>query len=416
MGVVGIKVKRSKYSMINIVDKANCSGCGACQQRCARQAIKMVEDKDGFLYPKVDIELCNECGLCEKVCPILNVEKEIPSEQSAYLVQHKDDEILRQSTSGGAFTAIAEWVLRKGGVVFGASYDSECLSVRHVYVEDYKSLSRFRNSKYVQSVIGNCYSQVESFLKSGRWVLFSGTPCQIEGLVRFLKKKNDQLVLLDVVCHSCPSPLVYRKYIEYRMKSSYVFSNILFRDKVRGYKYSAMSLFDKSGKRVYSEGIDTDVYLRAFFSDISVRQSCYNCAFKKRYRVSDFTLWDCFDVYRFSSELDNDKGVTRVLAHTDKANRIIEELSSAHVVKISADDAVAGVNEMFHSVSVNPSREQFFKDLNELPVDQCFEKWFPVTLRHRFEKLIRVISCKIGVYDVAKLVFKKIVKNRKIKR
>lgn len=312
--------------MIQIEDKKDCCGCTACAAVCPKQCIEMESDNEGFCYPRVDTAKCIYCGACERVCPIRNQRKEVHVPQKAYLVQHKDKQVRIDSSAGGAFTAIATYVLAKGGAVFGAAYD-ENFQVRHTYVENTDELRKFRNSKYVQSDMGDCFRQVRDFLRSGRWVCFSGTPCQIEGLSRFLGRLYENLVLVDVVCHGIPSPLVWNKYLEYQKVSEDKPDNIRFRDKFYGYKYSTMSLI-KGGKNVYHAGSQLDPMLRAFFNDICDRPSCYDCPFKKQYRASDMTIWDCFSVYDFDKTMDDDKGTTRVLCHTEKAAEIMQDLGS----------------------------------------------------------------------------------------
>ena len=164
--------------MIELQDKKECCGCSACANVCPKQCITMEEDQEGFLYPHVDKKACVDCGLCEKVCPIINAtSKDSPHEQAGYLLQHKNERIRKESTSGGAFTAIATWVILQGGIVFGAGYRNGTFIVEHQAVDKVESLSVFRNSKYVQSVMGDTYKQVLEHLKQGRWVCFSGTPC-----------------------------------------------------------------------------------------------------------------------------------------------------------------------------------------------------------------------------------------------
>ena len=403
--------------MITIKDKCSCCGCSACASVCPKHCITMCEDDEGFLYPAADENTCIECGLCEVVCPVIHVQPDVEKEQRAYLVQHKNEQVLRESTSGGAFTAIARWVLDRGGVVCGAGFSTD-FEVVHQWANCYEDLRMFRNSKYVQSRIGNTYKETKQFLMEGKCVLFSGTPCQLEGLFSFLRKPYENLVTVDVVCHACPSPLVYRKYLEAQKKKiGSEFTNILFRDKYYGYKYSTMSIIGCNDSIEYHEGIDTDIMMRAFFANMSVRPSCYQCAFKKRYRNTDFTIWDCFDVDKFSKELDNDKGVTRILAHSDLANIILKESSSQlKVLEINSNKAVEGVKEMFHSVSMNPKREAFFVDLNLLDAEVCFHKYFPVTLRHRLEKQARLWTARLGLYKYIKKIFKAINGNREIKR
>lgn len=367
----------------------------------------MKSDSEGFLYPSVDTKLCTDCGLCEKACPIINKKEEKQFPQKAYLVQHKDPKILRESTSGGAFTAIATYIIKKDGVVFGAAFD-EHFRVVHTSVETEKELSKFRNSKYVQSRIGDTFRQVRSILKTGRLVCYSGTPCQIEGLKAFLMKDYDNLYTVDVVCHAVPSPLIWEKYKHYIAGDGKI-QDAVFRDKRQyGYDYSQMSL--KTDKTTYHHGVESDPYLRAFFSDLSDRPSCYACAFKKRYRVSDLTIWDCFDPSHLDKRLDNNSGVTRILVQSEKGAALVHEiLDSFHYKEVTADQLVAGVKEMFHSVSMNPRRKQFFADARSMEEEAFFKKYFPDSVKVKVERLIRHSSEKLGIYRFVKRTAKKIL-------
>ena len=403
--------------MIKLIDKKDCCGCSACAQICPKKCIKMVEDNEGFLYPHVNKNSCVNCGMCERVCPIINDKPETESKQTAYVVQNKNPQILHQSTSGGAFSALACWILKQGGVVFGAAYDGK-FTVCHQYVENEDDLKIFRNSKYVQSQIGNSFKIAKDFLKQGRLVLFSGTGCQLEGLFSYLQKNYENLWTIDVVCHACPSPLMFRKYLEWqKQKCSEDIENVVFRDKHYGYKYSTMSVFRRNSATNYYEGIDTDPYLRAFFRHLSIRPSCFKCAFKKRYRLTDFTIWDCFDVENFCKEMDNDCGVTKILCHSERAQILVPNLNKyLAICETSPEKAIAGEKELVKSVEPCEGREQFFKDLNEMPVIECFNKYFPMTFRHKSEKFIRVWTNRLRIYKFAKKVFKIINGNRAVKR
>ena len=403
--------------MIDIKDKKDCCGCHACYSVCPKQCISMKEDAEGYLYPSVDASLCIDCGLCEKVCPIILYKRPEAFKQKAFVVQHKDEEVLAQSTSGGAYTAIAKWILDKGGVVFGAHLN-ENFEAEHCYVEKYEDLWQFRNSKYVQSRIGDTYKQVLAFLKEGRLVLYSGTPCQLEGLFQFLRNKQyDNLYTVDVVCRAVPSPLVLRKYLEMQKnKLSMDLKDVKFRDKYHGYKYSSMSLFNKNGKD-YHEGIDTDVYLRSFFSGTNIRQSCPDCKFRSRYRRTDFTIWDCFNIDDFSAELDNDKGATRILCQSERAVAILNDLSSElRIVEVDPEKAVKGVKELVQGPTLHPQRAAFFADQNSMPAAEVFDKYFPITMRHRLEKQARLWSNRLGIYKIMKKAFKMVHGKGEVKR
>lgn len=397
--------------MLQIKSKADCCGCGSCMNVCPKQCISMEADEEGFLYPVIDKDYCIDCGLCEKVCPICHVTTDKPFEQTAYLVQIKDEAVRRESTAGGAFTAIAEYILQIGGVVFGAAYDEQ-FNVVHAVATSSSELARFRNSKYVQSDIGKTFQDAEKILKQGKYVCYSGTPCQIEGLKQYLRIDYENLITVDVVCHAVPSPLIWHKYLE-KQKQKYGnnLMNILFRDKHYGYKYSTMTIKGADGDEVYAYGIDTDPMLRAFFSNICDRPSCYDCKFKKRYRVSDFTIWDCYSVEKFDKSLDDDKGTTRLLVHSQKGQDIFEKIKSRiRFVEVLPDDLTEGVKEMFQSVSDNSMRQDFFRDANRMPGKELFEKYFPETMKVKMERTIRIACYKTGIYSVAKRIAKKMLR------
>lgn len=396
-------------TLINISDKSKCCGCTACASVCPKKCISMKEDNEGFLYPNIDNSLCVNCGLCEKICPILNATEEVSFEQQGYIVQNKDEIIRNESTSGGAFSAIAKYIIDNNGIVYGASYDNK-FQVIHTKAETINELSKFRNSKYVQSNLKDTFLGVEDYLKKGKLVCYSGTPCQIEGLKSYLRKDYDNLITVDIVCHAVPSPLIWRKYLEMQQENLKTeFSNIIFRDKHYGYKYSTMTFKDLNGKKVYTYGIDTDPMLRAFFSNICDRPSCYKCSFKKRYRVSDFTLWDCYVTHRFDKSLDDDKGTSRLLIHSNKGSKIFNEIKSSLSYKfIDSDDLTLGVKEMFQSVESNPKRSQFFEDAHNLSGKQLFSKYFPKTFKVKIEHFIRIFCYKLGIYDFMKKLFVKI--------
>jgi coenzyme F420-reducing hydrogenase beta subunit len=339
----------------------------------------------------------------------LHVLAAVAENQKGFLVQIKDEAIRKESTSGGAFTGIAQYVLRNGGVVFGAAYNSD-FQIIHTFIEKEEDLYLFRNSKYVQSKTGKTFSDVKSFLQQNRLVCFSGTPCQIEGLFHYLGKKNDEnLILVDVVCHAVPSPKVWEKYLEIqRTKYEDGITDIRFRDKYYGYKYSNMAIY-KYHKICYHLGIESDMMLRAFFSNICDRPSCYECSFKKRYRVSDFTLWDCFEPEEFSTALDA-KGTTRVLIQSFKGKQLFDQIKDFFAyVEIDPEQLVTKSREMFFSVPVHPKKEQFFKDLNTMQTEEFYKKWFSITFKIRCERFVRLLSYKLGIYTkvkrFAKLLF-----------
>lgn len=236
---------------------------------------------------------------------------------------------------------------------------------------------------------------------------FSGTPCQIEGLKKYLGKNYENLITVDVVCRAVPSPLIFRKYVEYQEKKlSDTIRTVRFRDKHYGYKYSTMNVITDRNQGNYHQGVESDPWLRAFFSNICDRPSCHHCHFRKQYRESDFTIWDCFHVGRFSKDLDNDKGATRILVHTEKGREIFENIKEDFFyVEVSPEAAVAGAKEMQESVKPDERRQAFFEDANTMSGKQLFQKYFPVTFRVEAEHFIRLTCYRLGIYSMFKKLY-----------
>ncbi len=392
--------------------KTHCCGCGACQSICPENCISMEFDREGFLYPVVDERKCVKCNLCRTVCPVQNPVREETFEQEAYFVQNKNLDVLKGSTSGGFFSALAEYVIAKGGIVYGAAMN-EKMQAKHIGISDTEQLGLFRKSKYVQSDTANTYREVKCELDRRRVVCYSGTPCQIEGLKKYLRKDYENLITCDLVCRSVPSPLILTKYIEYieaRQKAQVAY--LIFRDKsVYGYKYNVITALDDQGRKIYQCGVESDPYLRAFFTDISVRPSCYKCSFKKRYRVSDFTMWDAFNVGRFSRELDNDMGATRILVHTLKGRRIFDQIqNNFRICQTTPENITDRVKEMYESVGYNPKREDFFRDAENMSGKELFQKYFPDTARVRMERMSRQICYRLGIYSLMKKISARVLR------
>ena len=403
--------------MITINDKSKCCGCSACMSICPTVAITMFPDEQGFLYPVADTVKCIGCGKCEAVCPVLNPTPEREHEQLAYLLQHKDPAILRESTSGGAFTAIAQAVIRRGGVVFGAGYGGG-FRVVHRYVEDTAELVAFRNSKYVQSDKAGSFGEVRGFLEAGRHVLFSGTPCEVEGLLDFLGDLGGSGLLLtaDVVCRAVPSPLVLRTYL--KMIDAGNITGLRFRDKRKyGYLYSQFVVECGNSCRV-CEGIETNTYLRAFYSGVCLRPSCYTCAFRKRYRRSDFTLWDCWDASKFTgnhAKFTQSSGITRMLIHSEKGRELLPEiLTQCTHEEIDPDVAVKyDAREMFEPVKKDGERcARFWRAFGDDP-EGALREFFPKTLKTRLEAALRRAAFRTGIYSFVRGMYKRFFGERK---
>lgn len=283
----------------------------------------MFEDECGFLYPKVDTEKCVGCHLCEKVCPCLNQEP-LRDPIVCYAALNTDDYIRRQSSSGGIFTAVAEKIVAKGGVVFGARFDSSW-QVVHTSAETMDEIGAFRGSKYVQSKIGDTFKQAEKFLKEGREVLFSGTPCQISGLNHFLRSKYNNLLTVDVVCHGVPSPRIWQEYLE-SLKLSNI-GLISHKDKSSSWRMYSFSIKDREGKVLYTEKASDNKYLSAFIRNLTLRPSCFSCPAKAGKSRSDITLADYWGIEHFFPNMDDNKGTSFICVNTQRGMAMIKELN-----------------------------------------------------------------------------------------
>ena len=346
--------------MINIVEPQKCCGCSACIYICPKHSISFQEDRDGFLYPKVDLETCIDCGLCEKVCPMINQESEcLPL--ATYAAKNDNETVRLRSSSGGIFTLLAESVIGEGGVVFGARFNEDW-EVVHDYTDTIEGLEPFRGSKYVQSCMGESYMLVENFLKADRKVMFTGTPCQIAGLRKFLRKGYNTLLTVEVVCHGAPAPLVWRTYLNNEITRCGTdlsgVEGINFRDKLTGWKTYSLSV--KLSKNIVSSSLSKDNdYMRAFLSNLSLRKSCYNCPAKSGKSGADITIGDFWGIENIRPEIDDDKGLSLVLVNSPKGMASLKTLS-CEFVPVGFDEAVKGNSAYYHSVSKPVNREFFF--------------------------------------------------------
>ena len=402
--------------MIDIREKCNCCGCGACVQICPRQCINMFADTEGFMYPQVDATICIDCGLCEKVCPVINQEK-VRKPIKVYAAKNVDETVRLKSSSGGVFSVFAESVIANGGVVFGAKFDKDW-SVVHTWTDSIEGLAAFRGSKYVQSRIGNTYREAETFLKQGRVVLFSGTPCQIAGLKRYLRKDYVNLQTVDVVCHGVPSPLVWQEYLKEMCAKRTIGKNsvsvslnglsgiadIAFRDKTNGWKKYGFKIgyvaskatentVSKSAIDYNIEPFNENVFMRGFLKNLYLRPSCYACAAKSGKSGSDLTIADFWGVDRLYPELDDDKGLTALLVN----NPHIEFGDKMALVSVQYSDVLAA-NPMI-GVCVEEPKERmlfwskFFEQGVSAISDVCarMKPSFYVRVKLFVKRLIRII-------------------------
>lgn len=376
--------------MIDIKDKENCCGCNACMNICPKQAITMEEDKKGFKYPVINKEKCMNCNLCNKVCPMLrnnNIEKKI----EVWAMYNNNIEERIKSSSGGIFTLLAKEVLNKNGVVFGAMFDDK-FNVYHSYIEREEDLYKLQGSKYVQSDIGYSYKKTKEFLEEDKIVLFTGTSCQIEGLNNYLNKKYRNLYTQDIICHGVPSPKVWEKYLKYlKHKNNEKINNISFRNKDQGWHSFKMKvLFDK---KIHSKNHKEDLYMKSFLNNICLRDSCYTCKFKKKYRNSDITLADFWGVDKIAPDMNDDKGISIVIINSEKGTELFNLIKKQCKYKLANIEEVIKYNSAYvKSVEKNKNREVFFNNLDNLEFDKLINKTIPRT--KFYKKIINKLKRK----------------------
>lgn len=386
--------------MIIIRDASECCGCEACVQKCPKSCIEMKADSEGFLYPSVDVLACVGCGLCNRVCPMqvsqTTKNSVIPKAFAAFA---QDDEIRKESSSGGLFTVLASQVIKQKGSVFGAVMSENCKKVFHTKAQSMSELAAMRGSKYVQSRIEDTYRNIEKELKSNRKVLFAGTPCQVEGLKCYLGSENENLICVDFICHGVPSPKLWKKYVEYRESCAGASTRrTVFRYKKYGWKTYSI-LFEFSNNTEYERIFSKDAFGQMFFQNICLRPTCYRCKFKKIHHKSDITLADFWGCCNICPELDDDKGLSLVLVHSSKGQKLLNQVSNELLMK-QVDKRWIDQNKAIIQSAVRPkNRKDFYKRIDEktfrwltikyLPIKGKILMLIPTTVKNKLKKLLK---------------------------
>lgn len=380
----------------------------------------MYQDEEGFFYPKVDSSTCINCGLCEKVCPKQGDDREKLDIIAAYGIKNKDSSIVSQSSSGGFFSLLSEYVLSKGGIVFGARFDEQW----NVIMDSTASIGNlflFRGSKYVQCNTNNCFKKVRKALNNDLLVLFSGTSCQVLALTKFLRKPYDNLITLDFICHGVPSPLIWNKYLQEEMDHLSV-QNVVGKNPVLSYSPSKMPMitdinfrekenysWERYGFVVRGMSIPTDKntvllsymkddcpYMKGFLANITIRPSCGCCPAKDGYSLSDITMGDFWGAKEVNKHFYSDKGISLVLAHTAKGNKYIELLDCDRI-PVSVDDVYLTNISYSHSAVLHPMRNSFFAALNTSPIIENLNKYARKSLKERMYYSLRSMLAHSGL-------------------
>lgn len=385
--------------MINIIDKTQCCGCNACGDACTHQAISFQTDLEGFWYPVVNLDRCVDCGLCEKVCPIINIKdlkKNDFPRPICYAGEHKNLEVVFDSTSGGIFSALADIMYRDKGYVGGAIFNDD-FSVSQYISADKKDLPRIRSSKYLQSNSEGFYKQVRSLLQNGEKVLVCGTPCQMTALRAFLRKDYENLIIADFICRGVNSPKVWRKYLdsfEERYGSKVVYCKP--RSKEYGWRNATTKVILENGKHVY-ETYSQSNFTKGFLqTGAYCRPSCYNCCFKGFPRISDITLGDFWGIENVNASIDKDLGTSLIMINSQKGKAFFERVQSRiHCTPVSCESVEEKQPAIYFSLPPSKiDRKLFFEDLDRMSFLEIAKKYITApkpSVKHQLKKIAKYL-------------------------
>lgn len=353
-------------SIDNVVECNKCTGCGACANICPLGAISMIENHEGFFVPKIDKNKCTSCGLCDRTCPMLK-EVLIKNQYKVPMVYagwNKNEKIRLESSSGGVFSVLAEYIFKKKGYVCGAAFDDKN-HLKHIIVSNKKDLQKLRGSKYVQSEIGNVFYDIKKLLNKNKYVLFSGTPCQVAGLKNFLKNDYEKLLAIDLVCHGVPSPRVFKKYIcEIEKVKKCKIDQIDFREKSTGWKDYSFQLSDDK-KIILNCKHNDDLFFKGFLKNLFLNKICTGCPFSKFPKCSDITLGDFWGIWNYKKELDDDKGVSCIIINNKKGLNFLNKIDkNIFYKKINKEKTIEKLLTIYNPCDAHQNREEFFKNLD----------------------------------------------------
>lgn len=383
--------------MINIKNKVDCCGCNACGDVCSKNAITFKTDIEGFWYPEVDKEKCVDCGLCEKVCPIINIKdlkkNDLP-ESICYVAEHKNLEVIFDSTSGGLFSALAEIMYRSKGYVGGAVYNDD-FSVRHFISNEKEDLPKLRSSKYLQSNLEGFFSEVKKLVIAGEQVLVCGTPCQMAALRAFLRKDYDNLIIADFICRGINSPKVWRKYLdsfEERYGSPVVYSKA--KSKEYGWRNLTQKVILADGRHLYETHKEcnfTKGYLR---TNAYCRPSCYDCKFKGFPRMADITLADFWGIEKIDKSWDKNLGTSLVMINSQKGASFFEKVKvRANIMQVPFQGICESNPALIKPLPPSKvNREEFFNDIDKLTFEEVAAKYLKGKSISHLSKILHKIK------------------------
>ena len=375
-----------------LCDSLTCTGCSACMNICPTSAISMQSDSEGFYRPKIDDKKCIKCLKCENTCPIITPLERNAESDKIFAAWHRYPSIRACSSSGGAFSALAQSVLKDGGCVVGAAFDDK-LHLSHTIIKSLDNLYKLRASKYLQSEISDIFQQIKAYLAEGRRVLFCGTPCQVAGAKSYFGHKcGDNLILVDFVCHGTPSPLFFKKYITWLSQKVGNIHDFLFRNKDKGWYDATRVVSTDSIPKERLKG-KLDSYWTGFMNNLCLQEACYNCQFVGTRRNSDITIadfWGIGKTYKFNAHEEIEKGISMIMCNTPKGLQLFNDASEFLEFQERTLDEVVSGNQTIVRPSRRPAkRESFFHDLNSMPFETFEQEYLKLSLKAKFVKLMR---------------------------
>ncbi len=359
--------------MISEFNQQHCLGCGACCSICPKECLEIKKNKKGFFSAYIHSEKCIECHLCENVCPINKDEKSIWNPLKIYYGKYKDNNVVMKSSSGGAFTAFAEEIIKQGGMVYGVEFDITNKMAKYVAVKDCGELFRICKSKYVQANIEKVFKDVQENLKQGQKVVFSGTPCAVHGLHTFLKSEYENLYTIDFVCHGAPSPKVLNDYlVSLEKKYGSKILRIDFRPKTYGWAKHSLKIEFENGK-IQDKRMMLDPFFKAFMSDnMILNDPCYECSYITRH-ISDITLAD-FWGYKLVEDYYDEEGISLIFCNSVRGMQLFENINKLSVKEVSKDKLSYIFDKKAYSKEYYERQKKFFLNYDEYNVEKCIEK------------------------------------------